>query len=138
MRSDQIKDRSGELLAIIIRNDRPPPGTCFFTHPSDELQVGVMLHPKGHVIAAHTHNPDARAITRTSEVLYIKRGSVRIDFYGVEMDETCSYLVGSLVLASGDLVILLSGGHGLEMLAETEIIEVKQGPHLNDKVPLAP
>ena len=34
----------------------------------------------------------------------------------------------SRVLNSGDIILLASGGHGFEMLENTEIIEVKQGP----------
>jgi hypothetical protein len=30
---------------------------------------------------------------------------------------------------SGDVVLLSRGGHGFEMLEESEIVEVKQGPY---------
>jgi hypothetical protein len=30
------------------------------------------------------------------------------------------------------VIVLVSGGHGFEMLEETEMIEVKQGPYTGD------
>ena len=43
--------------------------------------------------------------------------------------------VCSRILESGDIIILAAGGHGFEMLEDTEIFEVKQGPYAgeNDK-----
>ena len=61
-------------------------------------------------------------------MLYVRRGRVRVDFY--REDE--SY-VDSREIATGDVILLSRGGHGFEMLEETELIEVKQGPYLDDK-----
>jgi mannose-6-phosphate isomerase-like protein (cupin superfamily) len=60
----------------------------------------------------------------TKEVLFIKSGTVRVDFY----DEEKSYL-DSRILKAGDVILLAFGGHGFEMLEASEIIEVKQGPY---------
>jgi hypothetical protein len=41
-----------------------------------------------------------------------------------------------VVLNSGDTILLASGGHGFEMLEDTEMLEIKQGPYsgvTNDK-----
>ena len=74
------------------------------------------------------HNPIAREVVFTREVLFIKSGKVRIDFY----DEEKSYIKSS-ILEQGDVVLLASGGHGFEMLEQTEMIEVKQGPYAGDQ-----
>lgn len=55
-------------------------------------------------------------------------GRVRVDFYSEEQQ----YLE-SAVLEAGDVILLAFGGHGFEMLEETEIIEVKQGPYAGDR-----
>jgi predicted PurR-regulated permease PerM len=60
-------------------------------------------------------------------VLFIKSGKVRVDFY----DDNQNYLV-SRVLYQGDVILLAFGGHGFEMLAPTEMIEVKQGPYAGE------
>jgi hypothetical protein len=63
----------------------------------------------------------------SSETLFIRKGKVRIDFYS----EDRQYL-SSEILMAGDVVLLSRGGHGFEMLEESEIIEVKQGPYESD------
>ena len=49
---------------------------------------------------------------------------MRVDFYDAYED----YLE-SRILYTGDVVLLVSGGHGFEVLEEVEMIEVKQGPY---------
>jgi mannose-6-phosphate isomerase-like protein (cupin superfamily) len=90
-----------------------------------------MCHPPGKIIEPHVHNEVPRAITLTQEVLFIRRGRVRVDFY----DEQRTYLE-SRVLETGDVILLAWGGHGFEALEELEMIEVKQGPYVGgqDKV----
>ena len=36
-------------------------------------------------------------------------------------------------MKTGDVILLVSGGHGFEMLEESEIIEVKQGPYAGEE-----
>ncbi|MCX8085041.1 MAG: hypothetical protein N3C60_08990, partial [Calditerrivibrio sp.] len=86
-----------------------------------------MKRPKGYVIAPHVHNPVKREVFYTKEVLFIKRGKVRVDFYS----EDRIYLK-STILEEGDVILLAYGGHGFEMLEETEMIEVKQGPYAGE------
>jgi mannose-6-phosphate isomerase-like protein (cupin superfamily) len=69
-----------------------------------------------------------REVTITQEVLLIKSGKVRVDFY----DDDKNYLESTIV-AKGDVILLAGGGHGFEMLEESEIIEVKQGPYAGEK-----
>ena len=38
----------------------------------------------------------------------------------------------SVVLGAGDVILLVSGGHGFTVLEEVEMIEVKQGPYSGD------
>jgi hypothetical protein len=83
-----------------------------------------MKRPKNYIIEPHVHNAVPREVQYTEEVLFIKRGKVRVDFY----DQNRQYLE-SRILFKGDVILLASGGHGFEMLEETEIIEVKQGPY---------
>ena len=86
-----------------------------------------MNRPKGYVIQPHVHNPITREVQFTKEVLFIKSGRVRIDFY----DDHQSY-IESHILHQGDVILLAFGGHGFEMLEPSEIIEVKQGPYAGD------
>ena len=120
---EKITNR-GRLLSIIIRSQFQDEGIRFFTPDDYSQQLAYMNRPKGYIIAAHIHNIVPRKVELTNEVLIIKSGKVRIDYYD---NEEC-YLE-SKVLETGDIALLVFGGHGFEMLEDSEIIEVKQGPY---------
>ena len=112
-----------KLLAIILRTTFKKEGIDFFTPPDFSQQLGYMNRPKGYKIQPHIHQKIERTIQFTQEVLFIKKGLVRVDFY--RNDKT--YL-NSKLINDGDVILLSAGGHGFEMLEDSEIIEVKQGP----------
>jgi mannose-6-phosphate isomerase-like protein (cupin superfamily) len=115
------------LLAIIIRESFNKPGIHFMTPDDFSQQLAYMNHPSGKVIPPHVHNPVQREVSYTLEVLFLKRGRLRVDFY----DNEHNYLE-SRILEAGDTILLASGGHGFEALEEIEMIEVKQGPYAGD------
>ena len=118
---------SNITFATIIRANYKKEGISFFTPDDFSQQLGYMNRPKGYVIDPHYHNYIDRNITITQEVLYIKSGVVRVDFY----TNTNTYLE-SKILYAGDVILLAAGAHGFEILEEAEIIEVKQGPYNQD------
>ncbi len=126
---EEIKKKN-RLLPMIIRNNYICEGVDFITPNEYSQQVAYMHHPKGKVIDAHVHNLVHRNVVMTQEVLFIKKGILRVDFY----DEYEDYLE-SRNLKTGDIILLVSGGHGFEVLEEVEMVEVKQGPYAgeNDK-----
>ncbi|QKO22973.1 hypothetical protein [Rhodoferax sp. BAB1] len=126
------KDR---LLAVILRTKFRSEGIEFFTPGDFSQQLGYMNRPQGYVIAPHVHNPVPRQVSYTKEVLFIRSGLVRVDFY----DEGQGYLE-SRMLHPGDVILLAYGGHGFEMIEASEIIEVKQGPYAgeSDKTRFSP
>jgi mannose-6-phosphate isomerase-like protein (cupin superfamily) len=117
----------GQTLAVVLESNYHLEGISFFTPSDFSQQLGYMSRPSGYIIPPHVHNPVLRTVHYTNEVLFIKSGKVRVDFY----DEHQSYLE-SRVLSQGDVLLLAYGGHGFEMLEPTEIIEVKQGPYAGD------
>ena len=121
-------EHEGKVLAIVIPANYRAEGIQFFTPDNYSQQLAYIKHPAGKEIVPHLHNLVRREITQTQEVLFIRRGKVRVDFYNNQKE----YLE-STVLTSGDIILLASGGHGFEMLEETEMIEVKQGPYLGDQ-----
>jgi hypothetical protein len=36
-------------------------------------------------------------------------------------------------LYTGDVILLAAGGHGFEMLEDSQIIEIKQGPYVGEE-----
>jgi len=115
------------LLALIISANFSKPGIHFFTPNSFSQQLAYMNHPAGKQIQPHVHNPVAREVLYTQEVLLIKKGQLRVDFYSDQQE----YLE-SRILASGDIILLITGGHGFEVLEDLEMIEVKQGPFVGE------
>lgn len=124
---EQIQHQQ-KVLAIIIRSQYQKEGISFFTPGDFSQQLGYMNRPKGYVIDPHVHNLVERKVTLTQEVLYIKNGKVRVDFY----DDDRNYLESKIV-STGDVILLAEGGHGFEMLENSEIIEIKQGPYCGDE-----
>ncbi|MEQ8428672.1 MAG: hypothetical protein RLT87_02715 [Gammaproteobacteria bacterium] len=117
-----------ETLAIIVSHRFREEGIHFFTPSEYSQQLAYMQHPAGKKIEPHLHNAVKRNITYTQEVLFIKKGKLRVDFYSSEQ----SYLE-SHVLDSGDVILLITGGHGFEVLEDIEMIEVKQGPFVGEQ-----
>jgi mannose-6-phosphate isomerase-like protein (cupin superfamily) len=120
-------DFDGIEFAIILRSGFNEPGIHFFTPGDFSQQLGYMRHPAGHVIEPHVHNPVHRSVHFTREVLFLRRGRLRVDFY----TEQGAYLE-SRELGPGDVILLAAGGHGFQALEEIEMIEVKQGPYIGD------
>jgi mannose-6-phosphate isomerase-like protein (cupin superfamily) len=125
----------GKILAIIIPSDFKADGIEFFTPDEYSQQLGYMNRPAGYSIPPHRHNIVERKVALTQEVLYIKSGRVRVDFY----DDDQEY-IESRIVKKGDVILLAAGGHGFEMLENSEIIEIKQGPYCGeeDKVRFEP
>ena len=116
-----------EPIALIIRANYDEPGIQFFTPGSFSQQVAYMKHPQGHKIGAHHHNMISRQVLYTQEVLFVRRGKVKVRLYASSREH-----IGDQILQSGDLLLLCGGGHSFEMLEETAMIEVKQGPFTGD------
>lgn len=130
MRSTMIQRiiHNDSLISIILKAGYSKDGITFFTPNELSQQLAYMKRPEGYIIEAHVHNAVPREVVYTKETLFIKSGRVRVDFY----DSDKKY-AGSTIVEGGDVVLLVDGGHGFEMLEQSEIIEVKQGPYLGEK-----
>jgi hypothetical protein len=124
----EIIKRGETTLSVIIRASYRSDGIQFFTPGDFSQQLGYMNRPKGYSIAPHRHNLVERKVSLTQEVLYVKSGKVRVDFYNDEQ-----LYLESRVLEKGDVILLAAGGHGFEMLDDSEMIEVKQGPYCGEE-----
>lgn len=118
---------NGVMLGIIIAANFQEEGIHFFTPNDFSQQVAYMNHPMGKLIEPHVHNLVPRQVHYTQEVLFIRKGKLRVDFY----DNQQQYLE-SHVLSAGDVILLAGGGHGFEVLEEVEMFEVKQGPYAGE------
>ncbi|MFW9997539.1 MAG: hypothetical protein ACFFD4_36195 [Candidatus Odinarchaeota archaeon] len=119
-------------LAIHIRGDWEE-GLSFFSKEADFQQVGTWSYNKGKKLLSHRHIETKREINRTQEVLFVREGKVKAEIYN-----TADKLFKTLFVGKNDILILLAGGHGYEVLEDdTKVLEIKNGPYLgpeNDRI----
>lgn len=118
-------EHNGLELGAIVRSTYHNSGIGFFSNDNDGLQLGYMNRADNYVIVPHSHNKIKREVFFTEEILFVRSGMVRVDFY----DDNQQY-IESYIARSGDIVILKAGGHGFKVIERADIFEVKQGPYL--------
>jgi hypothetical protein len=119
-----ISSPTAQVLAYIVRADWKPRATEFVTPDSFSLQMGMIVYGKGQAITPHMHLPITREVDGTNEVVAVRQGSCEVDLY----DDARAF-VASRRLDTGDIILLLGGGHGFRMHEDTVLFEVKQGPY---------
>ena len=123
-RVERIGDARGALVAVVLRGGDDPDATTFVTPDEAALQVGLIVYPAGGEVQRHRHRPIERRLVGTPEVLVVRKGRCRVEIF----DDDHRHLA-TCELAAGDVVTLLSGGHAFQMLEDTVLLEVKQGPY---------
>ena len=125
---EEIK-HDGLILAIIVRYGFYSDETyTFFTKDDDTLQLAYIRHPAGKNVESHIHNDIRRDVYRTKEVVFIKKGKLKTDFYNENKEFVCSR-----ILEKGDVVLLSQGGHGFDAVEEVQMIVIKQGPYVGEE-----
>ena len=120
-----IEDKGLKLGILIPKEDRRK-GLNFYSEDDDFIQVGIWGYDKGKKLPAHIHNIVTRNVNRTQEVIYVIQGRVKASIYSE--DES---LVEEIILQEGDILVLLNGAHGYEILDnDTFVLEVKNGPYV--------
>ncbi|MGR6431463.1 hypothetical protein ACU5AY_11160 [Rhizobium sp. PAMB 3174] len=117
-------------IAIIVYSKFRSEGVKFVTDEGYSQQLAYMNRPKGEYIRPHYHNTNARSVHFTQEVLVLRSGRLRVDFYSPNQQ-----YFGSEELGPGDVLMLAAGGHAFKILEPVEMLEIKQGPYAgnNDK-----
>ena len=118
-----IVDRD-EPLAYVISKEIHPEVTTFVTPNEFKQQVGFIVYPAGGEIRGHRHRALERHLFGTSEVLIVRSGRCEIDIYTEAGD-----LVVTRELSTGDIMLMVGGGHGFRMLEDTVLLEIKQDPY---------
>lgn len=103
-------------------------GSNPITDISEPLQVMTLKHATGEKVMPHRHVPYERKTAHLSECLVVRTGSARVDLYG-----TGKKVFRSVVIKAGEVLIIFGGGHALEYLEPSEIVEMKNGPYVDDK-----
>ena len=123
-----IKIDKSVVAKVFKFTKKKTPKIKFFTSKNLNLQVGIMGHSKSHKIIPHFHINKKKKINNMSEFLIIFKGQLKVNFYNKK-----KILKKSEILKARDMILLLKGGHGFEVLQELDMIEIKQGPYYGDK-----
>lgn len=126
-RTMEVVERDDVLYAIIHRKNDWKNGLDFLTPDEAFCQVGTWWYQKGKKLRAHRHIHNERPNKVTQECVIAINGSMRVDFY--DDDDN---VFRSEILNTGDIMIMLAGGHGYEILEnDTKILECKNGPFVS-------
>lgn len=128
---EKIKSDNGILIAIVVRKDFKKEGVNFISKPDFPLQLGISSYKRGNKIKAHLHTEKEIKINNIQEIVHIESGKTIVNLYDLSGKK-----FKSVELLVGDTIFFVNGGHGFEILEDTKIIEVKQGPYSgkdNDK-----
>jgi len=123
---ERIKYKKEEI-AIIVKKGYEPTSLEFLTPENYNQQLGIMKCIKGKVIKSHIHKPIKREVIGTSEAIFVCSGKVEVNLFNNNKEK-----IATRVLTEGDIIFLISGGHGFKMLEDCVLLEVKQGPYLGE------
>ena len=131
MEMEEIRSDDGKIIAIAVKKGFGKDGVNFISKEDFPLQLGISSYKKGDIIKAHFHIKKAIKINKIQEVVHIESGSAMVNLYDLNGKK-----IKSVGLSDDDTILFVDGGHGFEILEDTKIIEVKQGPYSgrdNDK-----
>ena len=123
----KIYRHKDQIISIVYRDEDWVEGLNFITPDELFVQVGSWWYQKGKVLDSHVHKDFDRVASRTQEMTYVKKGSMKVFLY----DEEHEYLE-SFNMKEGDTAVFCYGGHGYEILEDdTKVIEAKSGPFID-------
>ncbi len=68
-------------------------------------------------------------INKIQEVVHVERGRAVVSLYDLDGRK-----IKSIDMSFGDTILFVEGGHGFDILEDTKITEVKQGPYLGKTI----
>lgn len=122
---ERIEHR-GKAYALVVRAGASSDEKYnFLTGPDNPLQLGVNFYSRGETIKPHYHLPRQLQTTQIQEFILMGEGRTRMTMY--DADDQTPFT--QIELGPGDMVLLLAGGHGFDVLEDAKLVEVKQGPY---------
>jgi len=120
-----INAENGDMIAIIVRAEYEVKESHFITLENALQNVGFFTYKEGHIVKPHYHPNLQRTIYGTPEVVIMKAGKLKLLLF-----DNSQKFVKEVIIKKDDMFILISGGHGEEMLEDTTVLVVKQGPYI--------
>ena len=125
MQITEVKDKNIILARYVPEQYAWREGLNFFSNDNEFVQAGTWGYNKNKTLLAHSHNIVKRETDITQEVIFVKKGKILAQIYNFSKQ-----LVNEIEVSSGDIIILLYGGHGYKILEDnTQVLEIKNGPY---------
>ena len=121
--------RNNKLIAVVIDSFLEE-GTKPLTEESLPLQIIALKHPRGKKLVPHSHSPLERITSSLSECLLVMEGKIKVDLYDKKE------IIETIFLSSGEGILLINAGIGIEIIENAKMLEFKNGPFLEDKIVL--
>ena len=115
-------EKDGETYAIHISLNDLKDGTTWIGNPIESLQASLMKYNAGKNFRIHHHILNPRTIKRTQESFVVISGRIAVDIY-----DNKGAALGSLEAGSGEAIFVYRGGHGVRILEDAILYEVKAG-----------
>lgn len=115
---------NNEIYASIFDIRNIPEGLDFLTNDESFIQIGTWNYKKDKILDAHYHNYFERSSYITQEVVYVLQGKIKCNLY----QEDTTYIDFAIV-ESGMMIVQYKGVHEYEMLEDSKVLEVKNGPY---------
>jgi len=114
-----------KLVAIFFPHNLKVEKLKFFTEDKNPFQVGLHNREKGEILPAHIHKvPRIIKIKNIQEFLYIQKGKIELTLFNKKGE-----VFEKIILEKDDSILLIAEGHGIKILANARIFELKQGPY---------
>ncbi len=126
----EISDGSTILARYIPAKVIKKPGLNFYSHKTEFIQFGVWGYDSGKSLPAHIHNRVNRTNDRTQEAIFVQQGKIKATIFDLSGTK-----IRELIVSQGDVIILLTGAHGYEILEDqTQVLEFKNGPYVGPEL----
>ena len=116
-----FKDKKYASIVNVLSS---PEGLSFVTEDEDFIQIGIWNYKKNTKLPNHYHNTFDRNAERTSECVFVLKGSVTCNLFTDE-----GVFIGEYLITENELMIQYVGAHEYIINEDSVVLESKNGPY---------
>ena len=121
----------GEIFAIHASLGDLKEGTFPSTDPSWSIQLLMMNRRAGHIVAKHTHKKITKTTNMPQEAIVVIKGAILASIF-----DRSGSLITKQTVSAGECLLIVDGAHEVEVTEDALIYAFKDGPYVEDKIPL--
>ena len=121
-----IVDSNGqELVRILKMQEYAVRKSQFFLNPKCSLQVGSLNFPAGGKVEPHIHKAKNVGVAfPVEELILMLAGKAVLEVYDDNKN-----MVETVKVSTGDMLLLMRGGHGYRFTENTQLLDIRCGPY---------